>query len=149
MQLHRLATSHAVVLALLVVPATAADAAPNPPELTPTAIRLTEPAVAGLPVYFDAGIQNGGGQDTGVFNIRWFVDEQDVGAYGSHAGLPAHSSVADGNSQFDHTFAAPGVYDVTFVVDADNYVAEGDEGNNSVVVSVDVKPNPPAVVGGS
>src|SRR5215211_6131648 len=57
------------------------------PDLSPTAIQYN-PAdlVPGKTVFFDSGIQNSGSQGTGVFNIRWFVDDVSLG-YGSHAGV--------------------------------------------------------------
>jgi subtilase family serine protease len=70
---------------------------------------------------------------TGVFNIKWLVDGEEVGAYGSHDGVPSNSSQLNGNSQFDWTFGDPGSFHtVTFIVDADNHVAELNENNNRI-----------------
>jgi hypothetical protein len=41
-------------------------------------------AVVGGTVFFDSGISNTGDTDTGVFNIEWLIDGQEVGAYGTH-----------------------------------------------------------------
>ena len=107
------------------------------PDLTPTAI-LYNPAnlVAGATVFFDSGIQNSGAQGTVVFNIRWFVDNVSLG-YGSHAGVPANSTVLDGNSQFSWV-ATAGIHTITFAVDVDNHVVESDESNNSRSVTITV-----------
>jgi subtilase family serine protease len=87
---------------------------------------------AGEQVDFDSGVENRGAVDTGVFNVKWLVDGQDVGAYGSHAGVPAKSTVMDGNSQFTWTFDSPGTHKVTFVVDVDDHVpCEANESDNA------------------
>ncbi|WP_374971538.1 CARDB domain-containing protein [Terrabacter sp. BE26] len=113
------------------------------PDLVPTAITVNGAVPgaalqAGKSVHFDSGVRNQGSADSGVFNIRWLVDGRDVGAYGSHAGVPANTTVLDGNSQFDWTFTAAGSYTVTFAVDVDNHVAESNESNNSLTVQVHV-----------
>lgn len=130
----------AAALALLVVPATAADAAPGPADLSPTGIRYKSPVVAGRNVFFDSGIRNTGGQGSGVFNIKWLVDGREVGAYGSHENVPAGSSKLNGNSQFNYTFGDPGSFHtVTFIVDVDNHVRERFEGNNRQSVQILVR----------
>jgi hypothetical protein len=107
------------------------------PDLSPTAI-LYKPAdlVPGRTVFFDSGIQNSGSQGTGGFNIRWFVDGVSLG-YGSHAGVPANSTVLDGNSQFSWV-ATAGTHMITFAVDVDNHVVESNESNNSISITVTV-----------
>jgi len=127
-------------LGLLVTPATTAGAAVGP-DLSVTWIKIVnKPVVAGQEVHFDAGVQNTGGEGTGVFNIKWLVDGQEVGAYGSHEGVPAGSSKLDGNSQFYYTFGDPGSrHNVTFIVDVDNQVAEIAERNNSYNYSFSVR----------
>jgi hypothetical protein len=113
------------------------DKPPSSPDLVPTAIKFDGAAAAlGTKIHFDSGIKNIGGQDTGVFNIKWFVDGKEVGAYGSHEGIPAGATVLDGNSQFDWTFNTPGKHTITFTVDVDNHVAESNEKNNSYSVTV-------------
>ena len=114
------------------------------PDLSPTAI-LYDPAdlIPGNVVFFDSGVQNSGTQGTGVFNVRWFVDGESLG-YGSHDGVPANSTVLDGNSQFFWE-ATEGIHTITFAVDVDNQVMESDESNNSRSVTVMVTvPAPPA-----
>jgi subtilase family serine protease len=93
------------------------------PDLSPTAI-LYDPAnlVPGGTVFFDSGVQNAGAQGTGVFNVRWFVDDVSVG-YGGHADVPANSTVLDGNSQFSWV-ATAGTHTIMFAVDVDNHVVE-------------------------
>ncbi|MCO1657421.1 CARDB domain-containing protein [Pseudonocardia humida] len=138
-RIRRLAALPVAVLGLLAVPATA-DAAPRPAELSPTPIQFERPVVAGQSVYFDSGIRNTGGQGSGGFNIKWFVDGQEVGAYGSHQDVPSGSSKLNGNSQFTHTFDDPGSFHtVTFVVDVDNHVHERNEGDNEQSVRVNVR----------
>ena len=70
--------------------------------------------------------------------IKWFVDGREVGAYGSHASVPAGATVMDGNSQFDWSFPAAGSYTVEFRVDADNQVTESDENDDSTSTQVTV-----------
>lgn len=75
-------------------------------DLKPTSITYDKEKATqfGAKIYFDSGIENGGGTATEVFNIKWFVDGKEVGAYGSHAGVPAGTTVLDGNSQFEWSF---------------------------------------------
>ena len=107
------------------------------PDLSPTAIQYN-PAdlVPGKTVLFDSGVQNSGSQGTGAFNIRWFVDGVSLG-YGSHADVPANSTVLDGNSQFSWV-ATAGTHTISFAVDVDNHVLESNESNNSRSVTVTV-----------
>ena len=115
---------------------------PTLANLRPTAIVLDKSAlVVGRTIFFDSGIENAGGTDTGEFNVRWLVDGQDVGAYGRHKGVPAGKTILDGNSQFSWVFDRPGWHTVTFVVDVDNYVLESEEYDNATRVSLDVKPS--------
>jgi hypothetical protein len=92
-------------------------------------------------VFFDSGVRNTGDIDTGVFNIEWFVDGQEVGAYGSHEGVPANTTILDGNSQFSWV-ATAGTHTIEFVVDVDNHVQESNESNNSRSVTVAVTAQP-------
>lgn len=109
------------------------------PDLEPTDITFdSTQLVIGQPVHFDSGITNHGDTPTDVFNIKWFVDGEEVGAYGSHDGLPPNTTTLDGNSQFDWTFDTPGTYTITFTVDADNHIPESNEDNNSRNVTVEV-----------
>jgi CARDB len=110
-------------------------------DLEPTAITYEVPVVqAGQRVYFDSGVENQGAVDSGVFAIKWLVDGQEVGAYGSHDGVPAKSTVMDGNSQFTWTFDSPGTYKLTFAVDADDHVqCEANESDNVRYKTVQVE----------
>lgn len=122
-------------------------AGPAVPDLQPTDVVFAPGALlAGRTVRFDSGVVNDGGQGTGVFNIKWLVDGAEVGAYGSHAGVAAGTRVLDGNSQFEWVFPGPGRYAVTFLVDADDHVAEADEFDNSRTVMVDIAATGPPVI---
>jgi CARDB len=109
------------------------------PDLSATKIEFdSADLVIGRTVFFDSGVQNTGGQGTGVFNVRWFVDGESVG-FGSHEGVPANSTILNGNSQFSWV-ATEGAHTITFAVDVDNQVMESDESNNSTSVKVTVTP---------
>ncbi|MFD1534088.1 DUF6777 domain-containing protein [Pseudonocardia aurantiaca] len=120
---------------------------PSPPEprviepladLIPTSIRYDESQlVRGSPVIFDSGIRNTGDAGTDAFTIKWFVNGQEVGANGSHSGIPAGTTVGDGDSQFRWTFD-PGAYRITFAVDTDDVIHESNEGNNSTSVAITI-----------
>lgn len=128
---------------------TPASAPPGPlgPNLSPTAITFPpSDLVTGRRIHFDSGITNSGDTGTSVFNVRWLVDSQDVGAYGSHAGVPAGTTVLDGNSQLDWTFTTPGAHSVTFLVDVDSAVAEQNEADNAITATFTVNAAPPPVI---
>jgi hypothetical protein len=108
--------------------------------LKPTGITYNaSKAIAGDTIYFDSGIRNVGKADTGVFNIKWFVDGRNVNAYGSHSGVPSGKTVMDGNSQFQWTFKNPGSHSVTFIVDVDNHIHESNEKDNSKTIKLSVR----------
>lgn len=110
------------------------------PDLRPTGIKYDAFTIRpGNTVHFDAGVRNNGQKDARPFNVRWLVNGKDVGAYGSHAGIPGGTTVLNGNSQFDWTPKKAGKYSVTFIVDADNHVAETNETNNSENVKLTVE----------
>jgi CARDB len=110
------------------------------PDLQPTAIKYDASTIRSEnTLHFDAGIKNNGQKKTRSFNVKWVVDGKDVGAYGSHAGIPGETSVLDGNSQFDWTPKNAGTHEITFTVDTDNHVAETKESNNSQRVTVTVE----------
>jgi hypothetical protein len=92
-------------------------------------------------VSFDSGVTNAGFKDSGSFNVKWFVDGVDVGAYGGHAGVPKNSTVMNGNSQFSWTFTTSGNHTVSFKVDVDNGVAEYNEGDNQTTATVYIAPS--------
>jgi subtilase family serine protease len=108
------------------------------PNLAPTPITVAESDVlVGQEVHFDAGVRNAGNADSGTFNVKWLVDGADVGAYGSHAGVPSGDTILDGNSQFSHTFDREGSHTVSFVVDVDDHIAElGEEDNTDDITSL-------------
>lgn len=106
-------------------------------DLSPTAITHTPSAIVpGAAVTFDSGVRNSGSVGTGGFNVKWFIDGVQVG-YGSHAGVPANTTVLNGNSAFVWT-AKAGAHSVQFSVDVDGHVAESNESNNSTKVTVTV-----------
>jgi hypothetical protein len=117
---------------------------PGTANLQPTRITFdSSTAVVGGTVFFDSGVSNTGDVDTGIFNIKWLVNGQEVGAAGSHAGVPAGQTVLNGNSQFSWRFDRSGRYSVTFIVDFANQVAESNEGDNSTTTDVVVTQSPP------
>ena len=106
-------------------------------DLLPAPITFNESQlVPGKTVFFDTGIRNAGNTASGAFNIKWFVDGEQLG-YGSHSGVPAGSTVMGGNSQFWWE-ATPGEHEIVFVVDADNHSPEANERNNRATVKVNV-----------
>jgi hypothetical protein len=116
---------------------------PGQPNLQPTEITFS-PSTAGVgdTVFFDSGIRNTGDVDSDVFAIKWFVNNQEVGAYGGHAGVPAGQTIMDGNSQFSWTFNSTGTYSVTFTVDVDNHIEESNEEDNSTTIDVVIGQSP-------
>ncbi|MFI6904486.1 cutinase family protein [Nonomuraea sp. NPDC050394] len=137
--LRLLAAAATVALLLPMGPAHASAG----PDLTPTAITFSGGAIrTGHSVQFDSGIRNLGDQAASVFNIKWYVDGQEVGAYGSHAGVAGKTTVMNGNSQFAWKFGEPGSHSVRFTVDADDHISETDERNNSRTVTVRVTGTP-------
>lgn len=113
------------------------------PDLVPTPITWTSSATSTLirsgdEVVFDSGIQNAGDANAGVFNVKWFVNNAQVG-YGSHAGVLAKSTVMNGNSAY--TWKVPEgslSYEIRFEIDTENHIGESNETNNSVVLQVQV-----------
>jgi hypothetical protein len=84
---------------------------------------------AGEVIKFDSGIANLGQSGTAGFAVKWFIDSTQHG-HGSHLGVPANTTLMNGNSAFDWT-ATVGYHTVTFTVDSESSVAESNEGNNS------------------
>lgn len=111
-------------------------------DLAPTDIYYDKDAKVGTKVHFDAGVVNSGDGPAGTFNVKWYVDGREVGAYGSHDGMERRSQKRDGNSQFDWMFEKAGTYTVTFAVDVDDHVKEADESNNSSDVTVVMENEP-------
>jgi len=111
-----------------------ADFRPTQITYNPASIRV------GDTVFFDSGIENTGYIPTGLFNIKWFVDDVEVG-YGSHGGVPNNSVVMNGNSQYTWV-AAEGSHTIKFIVDADNHIKESDETNNTISLNLTVLATP-------
>lgn len=98
-------------------------------DLRPTAVKLVGTPTPGATVTFDSGVRNLGRSGSGIFNVRWLVDNQEVGAAGSHADVPAGATVLDDNSSFTWT-VLPGAHTITFEVDYDRQVDECSETDN-------------------
>jgi subtilase family serine protease len=126
-----------LALALLAGPAATTASAAIGSDLSAGSIDGSQYLKPGEKVHFDTCVENQGDQATGVFNIAWYVSGQRVG-YGSHSGVPAHTKICGGNSQFDWT--APndvgGSRVIKWVVDEDNMVQDSDRGNNSSEITV-------------
>lgn len=104
---------------------------------TPITTTATTNIKLGQQVTFNSGIKNAGAAGTSGFSVRWLVNTIQSGN-GPHNGVPANTTVMDGNSRFDYTFYSPGTYTITFIVDSDKGVAESNESNNetSIVITV-------------
>jgi hypothetical protein len=76
---------------------------PAKPDLIPEPITVTGECEVGFPITFDSGVTNAGDSDSGDFTVKWFVNRQDLGYYGLHEGVRAHTTVSDGNSRMDYT----------------------------------------------
>lgn len=85
-----------------------------------------------------AVLKNTGNKDTGVFNVKWFLDGEQVG-YGSHGNLPPNNQESQGNVRFDWTPKREG-HTLKFVADVDNHVKESNEYDNQIEKIVYVKP---------
>ena len=110
-------------------------------DLEPTAITAsaTTNIKKGQRITFDSGVKNNGAVDSGAFAVKWLVNNIQSG-YGSHANVPANTTVMNGNSQFEYTFNSTGTYTITYQVDADNAVGESNENNNQVSILITVNP---------
>ena len=84
--------------------------------------------IAGELVTCKAILTNRGGLDTGDFNVKWYMDGQEVG-YGGHTNL-APNETSEDNVRFDWT-PTQGRHTVRFDADVDDQVAESNEDNNS------------------
>lgn len=105
-------------------------------DLTPTEITFNNADLGvGKTVLLESGINNSSNVETGVFNLKWYVDGEQVG-YGSHEGIPANSTVINGNSQYYWTPAASGAYQIKFVIDCDDFITETNEDNNVAMASI-------------
>lgn len=118
------------------------------PDLAPTNIIADNTGpVEGDTVFFDSGVINHNSIDSGVFNVKWLVDGNEVGAYGSHAGVPGNTTMLNDNSQFIWT-AQAGQHVISFIVDADDHISESNEQNNRIdyTINVDTASSPPELV---
>ena len=107
-------------------------------DLIPTAIQYNSGSIAiSKRVLLDSGIQNNGGSDTGIFNIKWFVNDAQVG-YGGHDPVAAGATDLNGNSAYEWTPSAPGTYIIRFVVDPDQNVVESNESNNEASITITI-----------
>jgi subtilase family serine protease len=116
------------------------------PDLVVTDIKFYRPQtetevtpVAGQLVTCKAILKNQGNASTGVFNVKWFLDNAQVG-YGSHSNLDIGQTSND-NVRFDWTPRTKGKYTITFVSDCDNHAKESNENNNSYTKTVSINPN--------
>ena len=106
------------------------------PDLVPTEIIYDISDLhIGQEIFFDSSIRNDGTVDTTEFNINWFVNDVSKG-YGGHQGVPAGSEDFSYNSQFYWTPTGPGTYTIEFAVDCDAFIAESNEENNSVFITI-------------
>ena len=98
------------------------------PNLVVTDITLASPPVAGVPNVATARLINAGNSTAPIFNIKWFLDGQEVG-YGSHAPLgPGQTS---GDNVFLRWTPSSSSFRVRYDVDVDRFVSESDERDNS------------------
>ena len=108
------------------------------PDLVPSMIVYEmESLLVGQEIYFDSAIRNDGKVDSEGFNIKWFVNEAQMG-YGGHPGVASGVLDLSSNSQFSWTPPAAGQYKIEFVVDSDDFIKELDETNNSVSAIVSI-----------
>jgi len=105
------------------------------PDLAVVDVNFESPPRIGVPVRVQALLRNIGGSPSGIFNIKWFQNDLEVG-YGSHASLAAGATSND-NVYFTWTPAA-GTYRFGYRADVDNYVAESNESNNFFERSVTI-----------
>ena len=115
------------------------------PDLMPTEIVYDSASVSiGKNIYFDSGIRNDGAVDSEGFNIKWFVNGEQLG-HGGHPGIPANGVDMTSNSQFSWAPPAAGDYVIEFFVDSENTLKETDESNNTVTITVSIPQNSNAI----
>jgi subtilase family serine protease len=115
-----------------------AEARPKP-DLTPVSIKYTDTVTAGKLVGFDCLVKNAGTANSSGFAVKWYVNGKEI-CTGTHIGVPAGKSLidpSDGGTLF-YNFSTPGTYTVTILVDSNNEVAESNEKNNSLTISISV-----------
>lgn len=96
--------------------------------------------IVGQIVTCKAILNNIGKSNTGIFNVKWFLDGRQVG-YGSHSNL-SQGETSNDNVRFDWT-PTVGMHTLRFVADCDNHVLESNEKNNSYTKTVWVRNLPP------
>lgn len=106
-------------------------------ELSPTPIITSGTLEVGQTLLFDSGVANTGEASSGIFNVKWLVDGQEVGAYGLHESLEAGETKLDGNSAYSWV-AELGEHSITFIVDVDNHVDELYETNNEITTTLTI-----------
>ncbi len=111
------------------------------PDLIPTSILYNSNELAvGRQIFLNSGIRNAGSVASSSFHIKWFVNNVQSG-YGSHAAVPANTTVLNGNSGYYWTPASSGTYVIKFVIDVDRHIAESNENNNEISITVYVPPS--------
>jgi hypothetical protein len=107
------------------------------PDLQPTWIVVSPSgAEAGDVVRFGSVVHNASLSSSGYFNVKWLIDGVPVGS-SPHAGVPGNTYAENSEHQWA---ATEGTHTVTFSVDADNHVNEGNEGNNSSSLTFVIPP---------
>lgn len=111
------------------------------PDLLASNITFTSPPSVGVRTNAVASLTNQGSSESGVFNVKWFLDDVQVG-YGGHDSL-GPGQISSGNVRFDWIPTA-GQHTLRFEADVDGHVSEADESNNqtSVTVMPEVVPLP-------
>ena len=117
---------------LLIKPNNAARA-----NLNVSGITFTSPPAKGVLTTAVATLSNIGTVASGTFNVKWFVDNVQVG-YGGHESL-GPGQVSNGNIRFDWTPATGGVHTIEFIADVDGHVIEGNEFNNNFKLKLTIQ----------
>jgi len=146
-RISKYAAATVMALGLVAGSATNTAAAETGPDLDAGTIDGPLYVQAGQKVHFETCVENVGDQDSGGFNIAWYVSGQRLG-YGSHSGVPAHTKVcayhggANGNSFFDWTAADDpgGSRTIKWVVDEDHMVPDQNRSNNSSEYTIGILP---------
>jgi len=137
---------------LLILPPTEPRA-----NLMVSGITFTRPPAIGVKTTALATLANIGTVSSGVFNVKWFVDDLDDGlppvqvGYGSHESLRP-GQVSNGNIRFDWTPTASSqvpcpngpsgsycTHAIEFIADVDGHVIESNELNNAFKLELTVK----------
>lgn len=126
---------------------------PTPPDLRPDAITIPDLGLSdnvgtifvawnGSPVamQLNSSVVNSGNTTSGPFNIQWKVNGVPIHT----ASHPSVGNIVEsfGHDSAQYTANAQGIYSVEFCVDSANAVAEGNEGDNCRIVTVEVSDKP-------